>query len=439
MTHNTLLHEEKKALNEISATSAAKNNTDISSPKGGSDGLEQSYSLVVRKGKVYSSLSLAQSSEICTLPTALICFKNASGERILIRCLIDSGSQVCAITSECSHMLGMKKEKINIPVSGLNGTNIALKRKMELEISNLENDFVRCAPFYVVPSITNLTPSTRLNVDISKLPEGINLADPNFWKHNKIDALIGADLLSEMLKPNKFHLMNSSIILQETIFGYIVGSKYEISSSNEQFCGLLLESEDINKTMQNFWNIESVEESSHILNSEEELCEKHFLENYSRTPEGRYIVKIPLKNDKQLGESRTSAYRRLDALWRRLSKDTNLKTLYSDFMREYKDLGHMTEVKEAHEPELSVYLPHHGVYNPLKSSTKLRVVLNGSAPTSNGVSLNQIQLNGGAVQQDLFSIMIRFRKHEFVFTADVRMMYRKILIHPDQRDLQRIV
>ncbi|GBN17464.1 hypothetical protein AVEN_143815-1 [Araneus ventricosus] len=35
--------------------------------------------------------------------------------------------------------------------------------------------------------------------------------------------------------------------------------------------------------------------------------------------------------------------------------------------------------------------------------------------------------------------MIRFRKHEFVFTADVRMMYRQILIHPDQRDLQRIV
>ncbi|GBL87855.1 hypothetical protein AVEN_192033-1 [Araneus ventricosus] len=336
-------------------------------------------------------------------------------------------------------MLGMKKEKINIPVSGLNGTNIALKRKMEVEISNLENDFVRCVPFYVVPSITNLTPSTRLNVDISKLPEGINLADPNFWKSNKIDALIGADLLFEMLKPNKFHLMNSSIILQETIFGYIVGGKYEISSSNEQFCGFLLESEDINKTMQNFWNIESVGESSHILNSEEELCEKHFLENYSRTPEGRYIVKIPLKNDKQLGESRTSGNRRLDALWRRLSKDTKLKTLYCDFMREYKDLGHMTEVKEAHEPELSVYLPHHGVYNPLKSSTKLRVVFNGSTPTSNGVSLNQIQLNGGTVQQDLFSIMIRFRKHEFVFAAHVRMMYRQILIHPDQRDLQRIV
>ncbi|GBN89823.1 hypothetical protein AVEN_198221-1 [Araneus ventricosus] len=108
-------------------------------------------------------------------------------------------------------------------------------------------------------------------------------------------------------------------------------------------------------------------------------------------------------------------------------------------MREYKDLGHMTEVKEASESELSVYLPHHGMYNPLKSSTKLRVVFNGSFPTSNGISLNQIQLNGGTVRQDLFPIMLRFRKHEFVFTADICMMYRQILIHPDQRVLKRIV
>ncbi|GBN61638.1 hypothetical protein AVEN_12390-1 [Araneus ventricosus] len=99
----------------------------------------------------------------------------------------------------------------------------------------------------------------------------------------------------------------------------------------------------------------------------------------------------------------------------------------------------MIEVKEAHESELSVFLPHRGVYTPLKSSTKLRGVFNGYAPTSNGVSLNQIQLNGGTVQQDLFPIVIRSRKHEFVFTADIRMMCRQILIHPDQRDLQRIV
>ncbi|GBN43145.1 hypothetical protein AVEN_275157-1 [Araneus ventricosus] len=98
--------------------------------------------------------------------------------------------------------------------------------------------------------------------------------------------------------------------------------------------------------MQNFLNIECVGENSHILESEVELCEKQFLENFSRTPEDRYIVKIPLKKDKQLGEFRTSVNHCLDALWRRLSKDTNLKSLYCDFMREYRHVGHVTEDKE---------------------------------------------------------------------------------------------
>ncbi|GBN38971.1 hypothetical protein AVEN_202210-1 [Araneus ventricosus] len=143
--------------------------------------------------------------------------------------------------------------------------------------------------------------------------------------------------------------------------------------------------------MQTFWNIESVGENSHILNSEEELCEKHFLKNYSRTPEGRYIVKIPLKNERILGESRTSANRRLDALWRHLGKDTKLKYLYCDFIREYKDLGHMTEVKEAHEFELSANLPHHGVYNPLKSSTNF--VWFSTAPLQHPMEFPRIKFN----------------------------------------------
>ncbi|GBM68718.1 hypothetical protein AVEN_69132-1 [Araneus ventricosus] len=48
-------------------------------------------------------------------------------------------------------------------------------------------------------------------------------------------------------------------------------------------------------------------------------------------------------------------------------------------------------------------------------------------------------MNRGLTQEDLFSIMLRFRKHKFVFSADIRKMYRMILVDPQQRDLQRIV
>ncbi|GBN82251.1 hypothetical protein AVEN_159758-1 [Araneus ventricosus] len=45
----------------------------------------------------------------------------------------------------------------------------------------------------------------------------------------------------------------------------------------------------------------------------------------------------------------------------------------------------------------------------------------------------------GLVKENIFEIMTRFRKHEFVFTADIQKMYRQILIEPDQRNLLKII
>ncbi|GBN54606.1 hypothetical protein AVEN_53101-1 [Araneus ventricosus] len=187
-----------------------------------------------------------------------------------------------------------------------------------------------------------------------------------------------------------------------------------------------------------FWELEKIEKP--IKSVEEEKCEKHFLKTYSRNSEGRYIVQLPLKKDPEcLGESKTSALGSLNSLWRRLSKNPELLSLYRDFMQEYEALGHMELVTDNNEPSTSYYLPHHGVFKPDKTSAKLRVVFNASALSSNGLSLNDIQMNGGLTQEDLFYIMLRFRKHKFVFSADIRKMYRMILVDPQQRDLQRIV
>ncbi|XP_055944394.1 uncharacterized protein LOC129975353 [Argiope bruennichi] len=84
-------------------------------------------------------------------------------------------------------------------------------------------------------------------------------------------------------------------------------------------------------------------------------------------------------------------------------------------------------------------MPHHGVFRPESSTTKLRVVFNTSEATSSGQSLNDNLYSGSVVQDDLFAILLRFRKHSIVFTADIKKMYRQIWIHPDQCDLQCIL
>ncbi|GFU57618.1 uncharacterized protein TNCV_3637751 [Trichonephila clavipes] len=149
---------------------------------------------------------------------------------------------------------------------------------------------------------------------------------------------------------------------------------------------------------------------------------------------------MPLKKEPScLGNSKDIALKRLGSLWNRLARDDNYLNLYREFLRDCETLGHMKEVTNETEPDITYYATHHGIYRPEKSTTKLRVVFNCSSLTDNEISLNDIQYNGGVIQEDLYAQMLRFRTYTYTFTADIKMMYRTILINPKQRNLQRIV
>jgi len=99
----------------------------------------------------------------------------------------------------------------------------------------------------------------------------------------------------------------------------------------------------------------------------------------------------------------------------------------------------MTGVQLSSVPRNHYFIPHHCVLKPYSSTTKLRVVFDASAPSSTGNSLNNILRVGTTVQSDLLSILLRFRTHCFVFTADVEKMYRQIWVHPQVKGYQLIV
>jgi len=109
-------------------------------------------------------------------------------------------------------------------------------------------------------------------------------------------------------------------------------------------------------------------------------------------------------------------------------------------MSEYESLKHMERVyatgsdKQLIDNAKCFYLPHSYVINDRSRTTKLRVVFDGSAKTSSGVSLNETLMNGPKTQPDLLDIVIRFRTHNFAFSADITKMYRQVLIHEDHRD-----
>ncbi|GBM70306.1 hypothetical protein AVEN_229829-1 [Araneus ventricosus] len=157
------------------------------------------------------------------------------------------------------------------------------------------------------------------------------------------------------------------------------------------------------------------------------------MQTYRRDNDGKYFVSLPLKENIQLENSIQIAKQRLDILWKRLNNDSSMANLYCNFMKECEELGHMQKIDNSDNVK---YVMPHSVYRADSSITKLRVVFDASA---SGVCLNNCLLKGGVVQDDLFSIFLRFQKHKVVFTADVKKMYRQIWVNLDQCNFQCIL
>lgn len=108
-------------------------------------------------------------------------------------------------------------------------------------------------------------------------------------------------------------------------------------------------------------------------------------------------------------------------------------------IQDYLDLGHMTKVTTGQSTGCRYYLPHHGIVKESSDTTKLRVVFDGSASSTTGVSLNDILHIGPKLQEDLFDILLRFRSHQYVLTGDIEKIYRQILVRPEDRKYQQIL
>ncbi|XP_064405765.1 uncharacterized protein LOC135350852 [Halichondria panicea] len=111
-------------------------------------------------------------------------------------------------------------------------------------------------------------------------------------------------------------------------------------------------------------------------------------------------------------------------------------------MNEYMDLKHAECVPEAdmHKPsQETFYLPMHAVRKEESTTTKLRVVFDASAKSSNGISLNDSLLVGPTIHPPLIDVLLRFRTHRIALTTDVSKMYRVVELTTADRDLHRFV
>ncbi len=148
------------------------------------------------------------------------------------------------------------------------------------------------------------------------------------------------------------------------------------------------------------------------------------------------MLSLPFKVNKvKVADNRSLAFKSLLKLEKTLEPE--LKMRYVNFIREYVGIGHASLAKPKNGP--CYYIPHRVVVREESLTTPVHVVFNASSKQKGEISLNDALTVGPQIQRELSDILIAVRSYQFVFSADVKKMYRMIWIQEQDRDMQHIL
>jgi len=370
------------------------------------------------------------------LTSASIYIRDHKHNTLKCRALLDTCATANFITESVVRRLGIPVVNQSIPIGLINATSTHSKGMVQITIQSMYDNFCKTLTCLTVPTIMDSIPAEIFPRSSIKIPSNIRLADPEFHMPRSIDLLIGSGASLSLFAVGQINLSHreGDLFLQKTRLGWVVtGSASSQGSSRAAKCNVA----NLETQLIKFWETEEIIKEKP--KSDEELkCEAHFLKNVSRDGSGRYIVRLPFREtDKQLGESRAVALKRLSSLERKLNANETLKTEYDRIMKEYMTLNYTAVINDDNKD--GYYMPHHAVFKESSNTTKIRVVFDASAETTNGLSLNDMLMIGPTIQPKIFAHLLRFRTYNYVLTADIEKMYCQILIHEDDRQYQKIL
>lgn len=425
--HHTLLHFESNShnpnssSNELVQASARDNpNPFAALPANGQIGLVTSVNSTV------------------LLPTVLVEVLDSTGQYQRVRAILDSASQSNFITEECCKRLKLKQNSSIIEIFGI----ASLASRSSSETSCSLKPLNKLSPiitstFLVLPQICTNIPSVSISPNYFSQCN-IDFADPSFFASSPIDLLLGAEIFSSVLSGKSMAFQNNDLVALETVFGWIVMGKLTFESHKITHSFLVSTDLALENSVQRFWELEQIP-SKNVSSADDELAETIFKSTTTRNPDGRYIVDLPFQISHPTFEgSRDVALKQFFALERRLLKNPELYSKYSEFMSDYLNSGHMELVTDVSPSSSHFFIPHHCIMKSDIHGKKIRVVFNASMKSHNSLSLNDVLLVGPKLQQDIASILLRYRLFRYAFSCDIKQMFRQILISDAHKDFQRI-
>ncbi|XP_036319091.1 uncharacterized protein LOC118733684 [Rhagoletis pomonella] len=415
--HHTLLHFPKSAPQTDGASAAQPQLNPTALPFR----RESTFSSTTTASKAANSAFVATTTtekpgrQVLLATAMVIIVNNVTGQTEIIRALIDNGSEATIISEHAAQTVGLTRTRTSAEISGVTGTpskhcNFTVSFSIR---SCINPDFhTEIDVAYVLNSLAIHLPSEKIVAQQWPHILGLQLADPTYFQSRRIDLLLGADMMARIMLPETRIGRFDEPIVQRTQLGWILTGNVTPVSKRSTSIRCHHSTLQLESLVQRFYEHEQIPEDR-ALSLEENWCENHFLQTHLRQPNGKYLVRLPLKHlfdeTQTLGKSKQTSLNRFYCLERKLQRDEKMCKLYSECIHDYFVLNQITPATTTESDHCtftpattptvtSCVLPHHAVLKEESLTTKLRIVFDASCKTTNGRSLNDVLCTGPALQ-----------------------------------------
>lgn len=171
------------------------------------------------------------------LPTAMILVRSRTGQLIPLRALIDQGAQASVVTEAALQLLQLPKRSNSHAFSGPSVAPVALTARLSCNsIYNTSRSACLDVTVKVVSQLNDTLPSKDVcHANWSHLA-GVNVADPEYYRSEKIDCTLGADVLPTLLLDGIKRGPTGTPMAQHTRFGWILSGPVADATTGTAAC-----------------------------------------------------------------------------------------------------------------------------------------------------------------------------------------------------------
>ncbi|KAL4085147.1 hypothetical protein QTP88_027439 [Uroleucon formosanum] len=230
------------------------------------------------------------------LGTALIHIRDHCGTWQTARAIVDSASQISAITVSCVTRLGLRLTNWTAPISGLSGAAVAdIRGTVDCVVQpRFATEPQLKTKAWVMPSITSDMPRRSLDTSVKDRFANLALADPTFNIASSVDMLLGADLFAQIMDGRKVTVAADLPTAFSSIFGWIlIGPVLQTDVECHASLPVSL-TVSIQDLIENFWRAEEPAMPPPSF-TDDGRCEEVFVAEHKRLPSGRFAVPLPTR------------------------------------------------------------------------------------------------------------------------------------------------